>query len=71
MEESKDAGGGTFYDRVYSAPRPELFMKSSAHRARGPGEPVVIRKDSKWNVPEPELTLAVSASGTATPSATT
>ena len=63
MEESKDAGGGTFYDRVYAAPRPELFMKCTAHRARGPGEPVVIRKDATWNVPEPELTLAVSASG--------
>lgn len=63
MEESKDAGGGTFYDRVYDAVRPELFMKCTAHRARGPGEPVVIRKDAAWNVPEPELTLAVSAMG--------
>jgi len=63
MEESKDAGGGTFYDRVYEAVRPELFMKCTAHRARGPGQPVIIRKDATWNVPEPELTLAVSANG--------
>jgi 2-dehydro-3-deoxy-D-arabinonate dehydratase len=63
MEESKDSGGGTFYDKVYSAERPELFFKSTPHRVAGPGEPVRIRKDSKWNVPEPELTLAVNAHG--------
>jgi 2-dehydro-3-deoxy-D-arabinonate dehydratase len=63
MEESKDSGGGTFYDKVYSAERPELFFKSTPHRVAGPGEPVRIRKDSKWNVPEPELTLAVNSHG--------
>jgi 2-dehydro-3-deoxy-D-arabinonate dehydratase len=63
MEESKDAGGGNFYDRVYNADRPELFFKSSPHRVVGALEPVRIRSDSKWNVPEPELTLAVSATG--------
>jgi 2-dehydro-3-deoxy-D-arabinonate dehydratase len=63
MEESKDAGGGDFYDRVYDAPRPELFFKSTAHRAVGHGENVRIRKDSKWNVPEPELTLFVNSKG--------
>ncbi len=63
MEESKDAGGGSFYDRVYSAERPELFFKSSGHRVVGPGAPVRIRRDSKWNVPEPELTLVLSARG--------
>ena len=63
MEESKDSGGGTFYDRVYSAERPELFFKSAGHRAVGTGGKVRIRKDSKWNVPEPELTLVLSASG--------
>ena len=63
MEESKDGGGGTFYDRVYEADRPELFFKSTPHRTVGPGGHVRLRADSKWNVPEPELTLAVSAQG--------
>src|SRR5947209_5658645 len=57
MEESQDAGGGDFYDRVYTAKRPELFFKSTASRTVGSGEKVRIRKDSAWNVPEPELTL--------------
>ena len=64
MEESKDAGGGDFYDRVYDAKRPELFMKGMASRAVGQGGEVYIRKDSTWNVPEPELTLFVSSGGT-------
>ncbi|HUN82853.1 MAG TPA: fumarylacetoacetate hydrolase family protein [Terracidiphilus sp.] len=63
MEEAKDAGGGTFYDRVYSAERPELFFKSTAHRTVGPGEQVRIRADARWSVPEPELTLVVSPKG--------
>ncbi len=63
MEESKDAGGGTFYDRVYQADRPELFFKATKHRVACPGEPVRIRDDSKWNVPEPELTLAINTRG--------
>jgi 2-dehydro-3-deoxy-D-arabinonate dehydratase len=63
MEEAKDAGGGDFYDRVYSAVRPELFMKGTPHRVAGPGSPVRIRRDSKWNVPEPELTLLISPGG--------
>lgn len=63
MEESKDAGGGSFYDRVYDAERPELFFKSAASRVAGPGKNVRIRKDSNWNVPEPELTLMISSSG--------
>jgi 2-dehydro-3-deoxy-D-arabinonate dehydratase len=63
MEESKDAGGGDFYDRVYSAERPELFFKSTASRTVGPGEKVRIRGDARWNVPEPELTLVVSPKG--------
>ncbi len=63
MEESKDAGGGDFYDRVYAAERPELFFKATPHRVVGPGGNVRIRSDSKWNVPEPELTLAISAAG--------
>jgi 2-dehydro-3-deoxy-D-arabinonate dehydratase len=63
MEESKSSGGGDFYDRVYSAMRPELFYKASARRVAGPGQPIRIRKDSRWNVPEPELTLLISAAG--------
>jgi 2-dehydro-3-deoxy-D-arabinonate dehydratase len=63
MEEARDAGGGDFYDRVYDAARPELFFKATPHRVVGPGGQVRIRSDSKWNVPEPELTLAISAAG--------
>ncbi|MFY7910338.1 MAG: fumarylacetoacetate hydrolase family protein [Emticicia sp.] len=63
MEESKDAGGGDFYDRVYDAVRPEIFFKATAGRTVGHGEGVKIRRDSKWNVPEPELTLFVNSSG--------
>lgn len=63
MEESKDAGGGSFYDRVYSAERPELFFKANPARVSGTGGNVKIRRDSQWNVPEPELTLAVNARG--------
>lgn len=63
MEESKDAGGGSFYDRVYSAERPELFFKSTASRTVGSGGKVRIRGDATWSVPEPELTLLVSPGG--------
>jgi 2-dehydro-3-deoxy-D-arabinonate dehydratase len=63
MEESSDAGGGSFYDRVYSADRPELFFKGTPHRVVGPGGRVRIRADSKWNVPEPELALLLSPAG--------
>lgn len=63
MEESKSAGGGDFYDRVYSAERPELFFKATASRTVGHGGSVAIRSDAKWSVPEPELVLLVSPSG--------
>ncbi len=63
MEESKDAGGGDFYDRVYLAERPELFFKSTASRTVGTGGKVRIRADAHWSVPEPELTLVVSPRG--------
>jgi 2-dehydro-3-deoxy-D-arabinonate dehydratase len=63
MAESEIAGGGTFYDRVYNAERPELFFKAMPHRVAGPGEKVRIRRDSHWNVPEPELALLVSPGG--------
>jgi 2-dehydro-3-deoxy-D-arabinonate dehydratase len=64
MGESKKAGGGDFYAKVYEADRPELFFKAPAYRTRGHGDVVRIRKDSKWNVPEPELTLFVCSQGT-------
>ena len=63
MEESEASGGATFYDKVYDAERPELFFKGTAHRAVGTGGRVNIRKDSTWDVPEPELTLVISPSG--------
>ena len=63
MEESKSAGGGDFYDRVYEAERPELFFKATPHRVRGHGDAVRIRRDATWNVPEPELALVVTSSG--------
>ena len=63
MEEAKSAGGGDFYDRVYSAERPELFFKAMASRVAAPGTSVRIRSDSKWNVPEPELTLLINNRG--------
>ncbi len=63
MEESKVAGGDTFYDKVYDAERPELFFKATASRTVGNNGKVKIRKDSTWDVPEPELTLFVTSSG--------
>ena len=63
QEESKNSGGGQFYAHVYTAERPELFFKATASRTVGHGQDVRIRKDSDWNVPEPELTLAISSNG--------
>ena len=63
MEESEQAGGDRFYDLVYDADRPELFFKATARRIQDPGEPVGIRSDSTWDVPEPELTLAINSEG--------
>jgi 2-dehydro-3-deoxy-D-arabinonate dehydratase len=63
MEESKSAGGGDFYDRVYAAERPELFFKATASRVADPGDHVRIRKDASWSVPEPELTLLINPRG--------
>ncbi|HET9086130.1 MAG TPA: fumarylacetoacetate hydrolase family protein [Acidobacteriaceae bacterium] len=63
IEESKDAGGGDFYDRVYSAERPELFFKATPHRVAGPDAKVRIRRDATWSVPEPELALCVNPNG--------
>jgi 2-dehydro-3-deoxy-D-arabinonate dehydratase len=63
MEESKQGGGDTFYDKVYVADRPELFFKATASRTVGTNAAVRIRKDSTWNVPEPELTLFINKKG--------
>ena len=61
--ESKEAGGGDFYQKVYEAERPELFFKANRQRVSGHGGTVRIRRDSSWDVPEPELVLAVTSSG--------
>jgi 2-dehydro-3-deoxy-D-arabinonate dehydratase len=63
MDESRDSGGATFYDRVYEAERPELFFKSTPQRVAGPGDAVRVRRDSAWSVPEPELVLVIDATG--------
>jgi 2-dehydro-3-deoxy-D-arabinonate dehydratase len=63
MEESKDAGGSSFYDRVYAAERPELFFKSPARDVVGHRGAVRIRRDAHWSVPEPELTLLINNRG--------
>ena len=63
MEESESSGGDRFYDMVYDADRPELFFKATAERTRGHRDKVCIRSDSSWDVPEPELTLAINSNG--------
>jgi 2-dehydro-3-deoxy-D-arabinonate dehydratase len=63
QEESKATGGADFYAKVYEAERPEVFFKSTPHRIVGHKAKVNIRKDSTWDVPEPELTLVVTSSG--------
>lgn len=64
MEESEDGGGGDFYDKVYLAERPELFFKATPLRVSAPRQPVRIRRDSGWDVPEPEFTLVLNPAGT-------
>jgi 2-dehydro-3-deoxy-D-arabinonate dehydratase len=63
QEESKASGGADFYGKVYEAERPECFFKSTPQRVVGNNAFVRIRKDSTWDVPEPELTLVVTSSG--------
>jgi 2-dehydro-3-deoxy-D-arabinonate dehydratase len=63
QEESKAAGGADFYAKVYEAERPEVFLKANPYRVVGHNALVRIRKDSTWDVPEPELTLVVTSSG--------
>jgi 2-dehydro-3-deoxy-D-arabinonate dehydratase len=53
-------GGGSFYDKVYAADRPELFFKATPGRVVGPGQRVRLRHDTRWCVPEPELALVIS-----------
>lgn len=59
MEESETSA--SCYDKVYTAPRPEIFFKATPHRVVGPSQPLRIRKDSQWNVPEPELALVLNS----------
>lgn len=63
MEESEAAGNASIYDQVYEAARPEIFFKATAQRVVGQGAAVAIRRDSVWNVPEPEFTLLLSPGG--------
>jgi 2-dehydro-3-deoxy-D-arabinonate dehydratase len=63
MEESQSSGAASLYDRVYDAERPELFFKATASRVSGHKQVVYIRKDSAWDVPEPELTLFINSNG--------
>ncbi|MDP9079520.1 MAG: fumarylacetoacetate hydrolase family protein [Bacteroidota bacterium] len=63
MEESQGSGAASLYDKVYDAERPELFFKAAASRVSGHRQQVYIRKDSAWNVPEPELTLFINSKG--------
>ncbi len=58
--ERESQGAASFYDKVYSAPRPELFLKATPHRVVGSGGRVRVRRDSKWSVPEPELALVLT-----------
>lgn len=64
MDEARQSGGDTFYDRVYAAERPEIFFKATPHRVAGDRAEVRIRGDSQWNVPEPEVALAINRAGT-------
>ncbi len=63
QEESKVSGGADFYAKLYEAARPEVFFKANPNRIVGHNDKVRIRKDSTWDVPEPELTLVVTSSG--------
>jgi 2-dehydro-3-deoxy-D-arabinonate dehydratase len=63
VAESAGSGGGSLYDRVYEAARPELFFKATPARTASPGSRMNLRRDSRWMVPEPELTLVLNAAG--------
>jgi 2-dehydro-3-deoxy-D-arabinonate dehydratase len=49
------------YSRVYRAERPELFFKATPRRVAGPDSPIVVRADSTWDVPEPEVAIVVNS----------
>lgn len=61
--EEESRGAAQFYDKVYTAARPELFLKATPQRVVPPGQPVRVRADSRWSVPEPELALVISPAG--------
>ena len=58
-----ESATGDIYQKVYEAERPEIFFKSAGWHVVGSGEPVRVRADSRWNVPEPEVTLVINAGG--------
>jgi 2-dehydro-3-deoxy-D-arabinonate dehydratase len=58
--QEESVGAAQFYDKVYTAPRPELFLKATPERVVGPGGPIRVRRDSAWSVPEPELALVIA-----------
>jgi 2-dehydro-3-deoxy-D-arabinonate dehydratase len=60
--EQESDKAASFYDLVYRAERPELFFKATPSRVVGPLQPVRVRRDSSWCVPEPELALVLSPS---------
>jgi 2-dehydro-3-deoxy-D-arabinonate dehydratase len=59
----EESGGSDVYAQVYVSDRPELFFKSPGWRVSGPADPIGVRADSEWNVPEPELAVVVNAHG--------
>ena len=61
LERESDSTAADVYGKVYEAERPELFFKSAGWRVKGDGQTIRIRKDSSWNVPEPELTLVINS----------
>lgn len=63
MQESREAGGGDFYERVYDAVRPEIFFKATPDRVVGDRQSMHLRSDSDWMVPEPELVLSLTRNG--------
>ena len=63
QERMKESDAPDFYERVYDADRPEIFFKALAQRVSGPGEPIHVRRDSTWDVPEPELAIFITSSG--------
>ncbi|MGL6072644.1 MAG: fumarylacetoacetate hydrolase family protein [Fimbriiglobus sp.] len=61
--EEESVGAAQFYDKVYTAPRPELFLKATPERVSNPNAPIRVRRDATWSVPEPEYTLVISPQG--------